>query len=73
MGFFLIAGRSLKGRSMFTFVAEDITRIAELETRVSSLSDRLSSQSVFFAKMVHELRTPLSGVRHHRPLHRFSP
>ena len=56
---------------MFTFVAEDITRIAELETRIGGLSDRLSTQSVFFAKMVHELRTPLSGVRH-LPFHRFS-
>jgi hypothetical protein len=64
MGFFLIAGRSLKGRSMFTFVAEDITRIAELETRVSSLSDRLSSQSVFFAKMVPSTlwRTPPPSI-----------
>jgi hypothetical protein len=55
-------GRSLKGRSLFTFTADDITEVSQLKLQVQEGKRFIQAQSTFFAKMVHELRSPLSGM-----------
>ncbi len=55
-------GRSLNGRSLFAFVAEDVTRIQGLESQIQDGKQQLQAQSAFFSKMIHELRTPLTGL-----------
>ncbi len=55
-------GRSLKGLSLFTFVAEDVTQFTSLTTQMEDSRRFIDSQAAFFARMVHELRSPLSGL-----------
>jgi signal transduction histidine kinase/CheY-like chemotaxis protein len=55
-------GRSLKGRSLFTCTADNITEICRLKSQVQESKRFVNAQNTFFVKMVHELRTPLSGM-----------
>jgi signal transduction histidine kinase/CheY-like chemotaxis protein len=55
-------GKSLKGRSLFTLTADDKTEVSRLKLEVQDGKRYLQAQNTFFAKMVHELRTPLSGM-----------
>ncbi len=55
-------GRSLNNRSMFTIVAEDTSATLGLEGELEASRQLLKQQSTFVAKMIHELRTPLSGL-----------
>lgn len=59
---FTFIGRSLRGRRLFAFVADDVTKLVSAETDAEYSRRLLDSQSAFFAKMVHELRSPLSGM-----------
>lgn len=55
-------GRSLRNRSLFLFVAEDITNTVRLESEVKDSKQVVAGQRAFFERIVHELRSPLSGL-----------
>jgi hypothetical protein len=67
-------GRSLQGRSIFSFVGKEVIKASERENGegegrgrgrgeggIGDL-DNIESSASFLAKMVHELRSPLSGL-----------
>jgi len=55
-------GRSLRDRSLFIIKAEDITNAKRLELEVKDSKQSMETQRAFFAKIVHELRSPLAGL-----------
>jgi signal transduction histidine kinase/ActR/RegA family two-component response regulator len=59
---FTFIGRSLRGRRLFGFVADDVTKLVSAQANAEDSRRQMDAQSAFFAKMVHELRSPLSGM-----------
>jgi nitrogen-specific signal transduction histidine kinase len=59
---FTLIGCSLQRRCLFALVADDVTKQVSAETGAEDSRRQLDPQGAFFAKMVHELRSPLSGM-----------
>ena len=55
-------GLSLKKEELFTFIADNVSNTVMLEEQVKDVKGIIEAQRIFFSKLVHELRTPLSGM-----------
>lgn len=59
-------GRNLQGRNVVLLMGEEVrTSQAELERQLRQSNQLMESTRLFYAKIVHDIRTPLSSVPTH--------
>ncbi len=62
MAAFAFIGYNTRNLPVFTLVANDLTNVSLEKAQLETCKQLVASQGTFFAKVMHELRAPVSGL-----------